>query len=174
MTHHIVISAPYQEDYSDVISIGEYDKKRQSRRKRVSRRMAKKYPLFALEFMKEEFPEMDYDTWEEDVITRKKSKSKRKSKSPMQRQGRYPLFQKAMNEYRFSKDLKDLEKAQQLRDRMFKDFLFVFTLGNEKKTYRLPSTASLGLVKRISSIKGYKTWEELEERWAEITRYEQF
>lgn len=135
--------------------------------------MAKKYPLFALEFMQEEFPNIDYETWEHDVSTKKPSK-KKKGKSQMKRQGRYPLYQKALTEYKFSKKLEDLQKAQDIRNRMFKDFLFLFTLKGEKKTYRLPSTASLRLVKKLASIKGYKTWEQLDEMWLEATRYEQF
>jgi len=172
MGNHIVISAPYTERITDVIDLNQIEKRRKSRRKRVSRRMARKYPLFALEFMKEEFPNIDYDTWEQDVVTKKPSRAKRKGKSQLKRQGRYPLYQRAMSQYRLTKEQKYLEEAQSVRNRMFRDFEFVFTLGKERRTYRLPSTASLRHVDRIKSIRGYKSWKEMEEMWDELSKYE--
>ena len=91
MKNHIAISAPieYKID-QQTISLEQIIKRRIMRRRRVAKRMAKRFPLFAVEYMQDEFPGYTQEQFIED-ITRKTIKRKspyRKKKSPMQRQCR--------------------------------------------------------------------------------------
>lgn len=178
MSNCIVITQPHKINTESTISMNDFfqkqQKKKVSRRKRVSRRMAKKYPLFAIEFMRDEFNDIDYETWEHDVVTKKPGRSKRKGKSQLAKQGRFPMYKKALGKYHFSKKLEDLQEAQDIRSRMFKDFQFEFVLRGERKWYRLPSTASIRLVKKLAAIKDYESWEELDQMWLDVTKYEQY
>ena len=63
-----------QEDHQQ-ISLEKLMARRLARRRRVAKRMAKLYPLLAVEFMQDEFPGYSYEEWEADV-TRKTRKGK--------------------------------------------------------------------------------------------------
>lgn len=62
------------EDYQ-AISLEQVIKRKAMRRRRVAKRMLKRFPLFAVEEMQAEFPGYTYEEWEADV-TRKTRKGK--------------------------------------------------------------------------------------------------
>jgi len=144
-----------------VTTVEQYEQRRIMRRRRVAKRMAKRFPMFAVELMQDEFPGYTYELFEADVTRKsRKGKSMRHPKSPLQRQGRYPLLQKAMREYRLTKEEKCLEEAQYWRNRLFLPFEVVFSLGKGRKCLQFPSTTSLSVIESLGKIKGFKTWEE--------------
>lgn len=66
-------------------TIEQYQKRREQRRRRVAKRMLKRFPLFAVEFMQNEFPTYDLDTWIADVTRKtRKGTSFRRIKSPIE------------------------------------------------------------------------------------------
>lgn len=156
---------------TDIITIDQIVKKKAQRRRRVAKRMYKRFPLFAAEFMQDEFPGYQADMLFEDARRRtKKQPSKFKKKSPMKRQGRYPLMIKELSDYDWSKDIKHLLKAQRLRNLLFQPWRIEYRLGREAKEYRFPSEASFIIIKELASLK-FKTWAELDEKIKDITRY---
>lgn len=134
--------------------------------------MAKRFPLFAVEFMKEEFKNYTYEQFESDIKGKKLPK-KKKGKSPMARQGRYLPMLKAISEYRQTGNLEFLYQAKRLRDRMFQPFLFEYRIGKECRRMQFPSTTSMRLMRELTQIQ-FSTWEELDKilevktRWIHI------
>lgn len=160
---------PVHED-TQAISLEQAARRRTRRKKRVAARMHKKYPLFAAQFMQDEFPEVTAAEVVEIMANRKSRKSKRAKKSGLAKYGRYPLFHHHLVQYRLYGKLEDLKEAQRLRKNMAKDFFFDMRCQGEQQTYSLPPTASLAIVKQIASLT-FTTWEELESQWAEVTKY---
>lgn len=155
------------------ISIDQILAKRVQRRRRVAKRMVKRFPLFAVEFMQEEFPRYDHETFVADVTRKtRKGKSFRRSKSPLIRQGRYPLYEKALSNYRLTNERKYLEEAQHWRSRLHLRFELLFVLNKERKYYSFHSTTALRTIEKLKGIKGYKTWEELDSMIKEATKYD--
>jgi hypothetical protein len=153
----------------NTISLAEYQKKRQQRRRRVAKRQAKRFPLFAVEFMKDEFPNYDYETFVDDVRSGK-AKKKKKGKSPMKRQGRYEMYRSAMSNYYLYKEVHYLEEAQKIRNRMYLPFIIEYRLKGEVWTYTFPSTTSMATIKSMASIK-FTSWDELKSIIDEKMRY---
>jgi len=155
----------------DTITLEEVYRRRKSRRIRVAKRLYKRFPLFTAEFMQEEFPGTTADQVAE-IVSKKtrKTKSYRKVKSGLARFGRYPLMQKALQDYKESGDVDKLKEAQRLRSNMTKDFQFKFRIGKEVKYFRLPAHASYSIAKQIAAIK-CDSWEELDSKWHELTKY---
>lgn len=148
----IVISKPFQSVQNvRTITIEQYRKRREQRRHRVAKRQLERAPLFAVEYMSAEFPNYDYDTFIADA-TRKTRKSKKVNftKTPLSRQGRYPLFLKALYKYQDTKDVEDLYKAQSLRNRLFLRFDFEMNLNRDKLFMSLPSTTSYAVIQKLS------------------------
>jgi hypothetical protein len=167
MKSHIIYQAPISEE---AISFEKYEKLRVQRRKRVSKRMIKRFPLFAKEFMSAEFPEVTEEMiWEESKPGRKR-KSFRKKKTPLQHQGRYPLMKKALVQYSLTKDPAHLYEAQRLRNNIYKSFQLLYQLGGEKREYTLPSTASISVVKQLADI-SFQSWDDLDRQWDEVTKW---
>lgn len=76
MKSEIVITTDrVQREDQEAISLEKIIARRLARRRRVAKRMAKRFPLMAVEFMQQEFPGYTYEEWEADV-TRKTRKSK--------------------------------------------------------------------------------------------------
>jgi len=72
----IIITEPYsRKPDTEVISIERANTLRAMRRRRVAKRMYKRWPLFAVEEMQGEFPDYDWDGYVAD-ITRKTRKGK--------------------------------------------------------------------------------------------------
>lgn len=132
--------------------------------------MAKRFPLFAVEFMQQEFPEYDHETFVADVTRPGRPARKKKGKSQLQRQGRYPLYRKALNQYALTKNPEYLYEAQRLRNRLFCRFEVWFSLNGERRVWTFPSTTSLSTIEALSKIR-VQSWEELEEKTREILRY---
>lgn len=173
MGKEIIIEATYAyEADSQAISLEEWRKKKERRRKRVAKRLAIRFPLFAVEFAREEFPNYTQELFEADLQGKKLPK-KRKGKSPMKRQGRYQPMQQALSNYRQTGDQDFLIKAQRLRNRMFKPFLIEYRIGKERRQMQFPSTTSFKVVTQLTQIK-FKTWEELDRaldeklKWAHV------
>ena len=51
----------------------------------MARRLNRKYPLFAIEMMREKYPDYNEEQFKEDTRIKKKGKSMRKVKSPLKR-----------------------------------------------------------------------------------------
>lgn len=166
---HIQPQIQTQDIYT--ISIEQVYKRREQRRRRVAKRMAKRFPLFAVEFMQDEFNGYTQEEFEADVSRKsRKSKSMRRAKSPLKRQGRWPLFEKAMSNYHSTKDIKYLREAQKWRNKMFLPFEFVARLNGETKTWIFPSETSVKIIQSLGDIK-FSTWDELDEIMNEKLKY---
>lgn len=161
----------YREQDCQAISLEEYQKRRVMRRRRVAKRLYKKCPLFAVQEMQAEFPGYTYEMLIAD-LTRKtrKSRSKRKVKSPLKRQGRYPLYLKAMTNYHLTKDENYLAEAQRWRDRLYLNFRVEARLNGEVRVFEYPSTMSLDIIRRLGAIK-FSSWEEMEQKKAQVLKW---
>lgn len=172
----IVISTPFQFVQNvRTITIEQYRKRREQRRRRVAKRQLERFPLFAVEFMQTEFAGYDYETFIADVTRKtKKSKKVKFAKTPLSLQGRYPLFLKALYKYKETKDIEDLYTAQSLRNRLFLRFEFEMNLNGEKLTMSLPSTTNYltvqNLSKKVGTIK-FRTVAEWDEFWKTELQY---
>lgn len=154
-----------------VTTIEQYEKRRIMRRRRVAKRLAKRFPMFAVEMMQNEFPGYTYEEFEADISRKtKKGKSIRHVKSPLKRQGRYPLYAKAMAEYQITKDQKFLEEAQKWRNRLYLPFEVWFRLNGETKVVTLHSTTSLTIVEKLGQIK-FSSWEQWQQQYDEIMKW---
>lgn len=161
MAKEIIIESIYTHQAGrETISIEQWLIKKERRRKRVAKRMAKRFPLFAVEFMQDEFKGYSHQQFEKD-LEGKTLQKKRKGKSQLKRQGRYPLMQKALTEYHFTGNQEFLYEAQQWRKKMFLDFEVEYRLGKERRTYRFPSTTNAQFIVSLTKVK-WKTWEELD------------
>jgi hypothetical protein len=170
MGKNIIIEQTYTEqDDQQTITLEQYRIKRQRRRKRVARRMARRFPLFAVEFTREEFADYDVEQLEADLQGAKLPKRKR-GKSQLQRQGRYPLLRKALSNYYLTKDPKYLREAQTWRKKLFLDFEVVYRLHGKRKAMRFPSTTPVRLIQELGQVQ-FSSWEELEEILEEKLRY---
>jgi len=168
----IVISTTIEASQGkQTISYEQYQKNRERRRKRVADRMVKRFPLFAVEFMSDEFPEYDYETFVQDVSTkRKKSKSYKSVKNPLKRQGRYPLYEAAMKNYYQTKQQKYLIEAQTLRNRLKLHFEVRLSLKGEYRYLIFPSTTSWKIVADLANIK-FTSWEEIDQILEDKLKY---
>lgn len=165
------ITYQYQQVYDyQCVSLERWLKNQTIQRKNMARRLNRKYPLFAIEMMREKYPDYNEEQFKEDTRIKKKGKSMRKVKSPLKRQGRWPLFEKAMLNFYATKDQKYLEEAQRLRSRMFLPFGIELRLGKMGKWYEFPSTTEFRIIKEISAIK-FTSWEEADEKMNKILRY---
>lgn len=168
MSNIIIVTeqADRQAAAQGVISLEIAMKRRIQRRRRVAKRLAKRFPMFAVEMMQAEFPGYTQEMFEADISRpTRKGKSFRKPKSPMSRMGRWPLFQRAMSNYRNTGDQKYLEEAQTLRNRMHLPFEVWFVLPQSKRLIvTFPPETDVNIVQSLTKIKGsdYSTREELE------------
>lgn len=170
MGNKIVIESVYARQADrDAVSLEQWLVKRERRRKRVAKRMAKRFPLFAVQIMKEEFKDYNYEQFEADLAGKKLPK-KRRAKSPMVRQGRYLAMKKALANYRQTKEVKYLIEAKRLRERMFQPYQIEFRLGKERRRMQFPSTTSIRLMRELVQI-SFSSWQELESILEEKTRW---
>ena len=172
MSQQYSITLPAQQPSQyEAITLEQFYRRRSQRKRRVAKRLFKKAPLFAVELMRTEFPEVTLAEVQE-IIARptRKSKSVRSKKIGLKKYGRYPLYFGALERYRESGDVAHLAEAQGLRNRMAKDFLFEMRCQGERRTYRLTATASLRTVRQIAALK-FSTFEDLEAQWDEVTKY---
>lgn len=172
---HITLTIDEQRLHDqEAISIEQFLRRRVQRRRRVAKRLAKRFPLFAVEMMQNEFPGYTYDEFVADVTRKtRKGKSFRRPKSPMVRCGRWGLFRKAMQQYGITGDRKFLEEAQTLRNRMYLPIELLFSFRGERMMYRFHCETPLSLIQDIQKITGYSSWEELEQMVRDRTRYTQ-
>ena len=173
MKSEIVITSPrHHPRDAESITIEQRQKRRAQRRRRVAKRMAKRFPLMAVEFMQTEFPGYSYEEFVADISRKtRKAKSMRRAKSPLIRQGRYPLFEKAMSNYYRTGEQKHLEEAQRWRNRLYLPFELVFVLNGQKRHWVFHSETSLVVIETLQKIKDYQTWEELEGKIKEATKW---
>jgi len=170
MSEIIVISTPYiAPKQVNTISLEEYQKRRKRRRRRVAKRQAKRFPLFAVEFMKSEFPDYNHDDFIEDIQSGKKGK-KRKGKSQLKRYGRYPLYEKALYQYEETKDPEYLYQAQRWRKKMLLPFEVEYKLGREKRTYTFAATTSMSELNHYTKIT-FTSFEDLEAQLKDLLKY---
>lgn len=170
MGKEIVIESTYsyQADRRD-ISLEKWLKKREQRRKRVAKRMALRFPLFAVEFTREEFPQYTQEQFQSD-IEGKKLQKKRKGKSPLKRMGRYRAMREALTEYRITGDIEHLRRAQQLRNRMFQPYKIDYRLGKERKIVLFAAETDYGKIAELANIK-FVSWQQLDEILEDRTRW---
>lgn len=169
---NIILVEPYKEPLQEgIISLDKIIQRKVQRRRRVAKRMLKRFPLFAAEFMQDEFPDYHADMLFEDAKRRtKKRKSMRKKKSPMKQQGRYDMMQEALTNYRIYKDAKYLVKAQELRGRMYKRWKVSYRLNGEIVDWDFPSETSYRKIKQLAALK-FKSWEELKIKIDEVFKF---
>lgn len=130
--------------------------------KRQARRLFRKYPLFALEFLSDKFEGYDSQKLASD-LSGMKPKKKRRSKDVLKRFGRYPVMQKHLKLYKNTGDLDHLFAAQRLRNVITKPYRIRYHLNGDDLFQCLPPTYSYDVVKDFASIK-FKSFEELEEK----------
>lgn len=153
---HIVYEAPSSVVSRDTISFEKHNRLMTQRRRNAAKRALKKSPLFAVVEIKDKFGLSEYneDDLLEDARRRTKKKSIRKIKSPITRQGRYSLMQHHLIQYKLTKEVAHLEKAQGLRNRMFKPYEVQFKLKDGSlQSYTFPSVYPVSLIQKIASIK---------------------
>lgn len=162
----------------NTITVEQYRKKREQRRRRVAKRQLKRFPLFAVEFMSKEFPMYDWDTFIEDVTRKtRKSKSFKSVKSPLKRQGRYMLFENAMSNYHLTKEQKYLEEAQYWRNRLFLRYEIIVKIGSEKEVWTFGSQVNYKFIENLhkklkSEVpKGFTSQAEADIFYKENTQY---
>ena len=142
MSHHITILAEQPIPRHDEITIEQYCTHRLQCRRRVTKRMLARVPLFAAEFMRAEFPEVTPEQVVTDATrTTRKHKPPRTKKDGLKRYGRYPHVQSGDGAVPATGDTNALAEAQVVRNRIAKDFLFDMRCQGEQRTYRLPATA---------------------------------
>jgi hypothetical protein len=160
----IIYRTPADQPDHQAIGIDQFWKRKVQRRRRVAKRMLKRAPLFAVEFMQEEFPEITQEQFIADVTrkTRKRKSQRKNKKTPMVRQGRWPLYRKAMADYQVTGDQKYLIQAQEMRNRMYQRFRVTATLNGERRAWDYPSTSSVEMIQKIAALK-FESWEEFDE-----------
>lgn len=174
MIHYITAVAELPPQQEAALTIEQYYARRLQRRRRVAKRLLARVPLFAAEFMRQEFPDVTQEQIVADATRpSRKRKSTRTKKNGLKRYGRYPMYVEAMERYRATGDTNDLAEAQAIRNRIAKDFLFDMRCRGERRTYRLPATAPLTLVRKIAALR-FAQWEDLERQWKELTRFLQW
>jgi hypothetical protein len=167
-TISIINHTPY--DFQ-TLNLVKWQKCQEGIRKKRAKWHYKKFPAFAVEMMREKYPNYTYADLINDIKpSTKKKKPGRKGKSPLKRQGRYPLFEKAMMNYYRTKEQHYLEEAQRLRNRMFLPFLIQFRLKKEGMDYTFPSTTPFRRIQELMAIK-FSSWEELDEKITHAKRF---
>lgn len=150
---NIIIYKEYQKNIKgDIISLDQYYKKELRRKKRLARRIYKRFPLFATEFVSEKYADFsinDLDYYLEGM----KPPKKKKGKSQIKRMGRYPLYVKALNEYQSTKDINKLYEAQRIRNNMFKPYRILYNTGEGKIEQKLPAELNYKIVIKLSKLK---------------------
>ncbi len=166
-----IIHIQPQEVQSDIqLTTIEAFRERQVRRRKLhAKRMAIKYPLFAVQFAQKRYPDYDVETFESDIKGKKRTKYK-KGKSQLNRQGRYPLMRESLSKYQITKDPKHLHEAQKWRKKLFLPFEVYFKLNGKKRIITLPSTTSIRTIKDLAAIK-FESWEDLDEILEDKLRY---
>lgn len=168
----IIYQQPTQKDVQ-AIDLEKLRKMHIQRRRNHAKRLLKRFPLFGVEFMQERYDLKGYgwyDFLEDSKRRTKKRKGNRKKKSPLIRQGRYPLMQKALSQYRLTGEVEHLQKAQKLRNLLYYPWRIQYKLNGVAKDYFFPSTYSYILIKKLASIQ-FKNWKELEEKQEPMLRY---
>ncbi|MGB1216445.1 MAG: hypothetical protein ACPG5P_01130 [Saprospiraceae bacterium] len=179
-TIHIQSEIPQITDaisWSDALAIVEakQQKKIQTRRRRVARRLTRKTGkkggvLFIVEQMNDEFPDYTWEQYEKDIKGMKPRQSAQKGKNRLKRYGRYPVMQRLLRQYHFDKDPEKLKQANDLRKKMTKPYKMMYRKGGEERLYQFPATYSYEIIKRLASLK-WNNWKHLKEQVDEITRY---
>jgi hypothetical protein len=155
----------------EAISFHEILRRRIQRRRRVAKRLSKRFPLFAVEMMQDEFPGYTYEEYLLDIMpSKRKYKSIRHPKSQLKRQGRYELYLKALNQWHNTKDVSALVQAQYLRNRLFLPFELVWKIAGVERWLTLPSTTPYKMVQESAQVKA-ATMEELDMKLKEKLRY---
>lgn len=155
------------------ITLEQYKIRRERRRKNVAKRMAAKYPLFAVEIMKDEHGFRDYnmEQFEKDIAGKRFTKYKRKgSEKYMKRFGKYELFKKAMLNFHQTNDSKFLIEAKKWKQNIHKKWKIEFRLNKDVKEYQFPATYSFSIIKQLMQYK-FKSWEELDKYIDDICKY---
>lgn len=96
-TEIVITTDRVQREDQEAISLEKIIARRLARRRRVAKRMAKRCPLMAVEFMQQEFPGYTYEEWEADV-TRKTRKGK-SIRHPKQRAFDWKWIQKEIPDF---------------------------------------------------------------------------
>jgi len=140
------------------------------RRKRRAKRLFKRWPMLAVQFMQEQYGYKDY-THEKLMLDIKKNPRKgkryRKAKSPLKRQGRYEEYALQMRLYENAKKdgdielaMKYLQTAQTLRNRMYLGYEVQYQLKGDVFIFYCPSIFPLKEAIELSKYK-FNSWEEL-------------
>lgn len=171
----IIINTKDLESNHDLITIDQYVAKRIRRRKNLAKRNTIKYPLFAVQFTQEEFPDYSRALYEKDIKGKKKPRYK-KGKSTLVRYGRYHEMKRLLLEYKNKlmfdnvNDLELLLRIQRLRNSITKRYRILYQLKRECIEWSFPATYSYELIVELTKIK-FSTFNELEDRINSLTKY---
>lgn len=106
------------------------------RRMRKARRLFKKAPLFAYAYMSDDYPDYTYAQFLDDLRIRRPGR-KRKTRSPLERYGRYGKMQELRNLYRQTGEIAFALQAQQLKDNMTRPYRLLVRKNDQIREYSL-------------------------------------
>jgi len=110
--HTIIIVTSPQVGCAETITLEQFYRRRVQRKWRVAKRLFRQVPLFTVELMQEEFPEINQAEVDH-IVSRptQRTRSKRKKKIGLKKYGRYPLYLEALERYQTTGDLTALTEA---------------------------------------------------------------
>ncbi|MBO9681962.1 MAG: hypothetical protein J7502_04735 [Flavisolibacter sp.] len=133
------------------------------RRLRLARRLWKKEPLFAFDIIKQKYPDCTYEQFLNDLVRRTKPKPK-KSKSGLQRFGRYNRMVECASKFKNYKDVDAGLEALKLRKYMTSHYRVLVWIGGKYKDYFFSPLISFRTIRDFhSKISLCKSEQEVED-----------
>ena len=141
------------------------------RRLRLARRLWKKEPLLAYFTLKEKFPDCTYEQFLSDLVRRSKPKEK-KSKSGLQRYGRYSRMAECISQFKEFHDTDAGREAIRLRKYMTTPHRILVRIKGKYKDYFFHPLISHSSIQELNQkINLCKTEQEVENLVAAFTKY---
>jgi hypothetical protein len=141
------------------------------RRLRLARRLWKKEPLFAFITLKEKYPDCTYEQFLSDLVRRSKPKAK-KSKSGLQRYGRYHRMVECISKFKEYQDITAGLEALRLRKYMTAPHRLLVRIGKKHKDYFFDPLISFSSIQKLNEkICLCKSEQEVEDLVAAFTKY---
>lgn len=162
---HAQYANPKGQPGARTLTLQQAQRKYEQRRMRVARRAFKKAPLFAVELVRQEFPDYTQEQLEKDLVRRTKYKSIRHPKSPLKRMGRYEKMRKEIHYWEETGDIRHLERAQRLKNDLFKPLWVRWTMPDKETVhlFTFPPETNYQVIEQISKLE-FSTEEEFWEK----------
>lgn len=140
------------------------------RRKLRAKRLWKKLPMFAFQTLLQDNPDYTINQFSQDIIFRKKIKE-RKSKSNLERYGRYWKYRELLNLYLSTRNEEYYFAAKRLRDNMTKPYrVSIKYAGESGKEFSFDATIKYEAIQEIVRLsKTCKSIQEFEDKLKEHT-----